>query len=243
MPSNSEITHGSQQVRRAATRGHAQHGWLESWHSFSFAGYHDPQRMGWGNLRVINEDRIAPGMGFGMHGHRDMEILSYVLDGELSHTDSLGTVSLIPPGDIQRMSAGTGVRHSEHNHAQGQLTHFLQIWIEPAQLGIEPGYQQQCIARDAIRGRLGVIASPHAAEQGVRINADAIVYAGQFNGTEHDTLQLGAHRKGWVQVLRGTLCTNGELLHAGDALATEGVTQLRFEQGNGAEVLVFDLMA
>ncbi len=243
MPSNSEMAHGSQQVRRAATRGHAQHGWLESWHSFSFAGYHDPQRMGWGNLRVINEDRIAPGMGFGMHGHRDMEILSYVLDGELSHTDSLGTVSLIPPGDIQRMSAGTGVRHSEHNHAQGQLTHFLQIWIEPAQLGIEPGYQQQHIARDAVRGRLGVIASPQAAEHGVRINADATVYAGQFDGAEHDTLQLRANRKAWVQVLRGTLCTNGEQLHPGDALATEGVTQLRFEQGNGAEVLVFDLMA
>ena len=243
MPSSSEPVVGRCELRRAATRGHADHGWLDTWHSFSFAGYHDPQRMGWGNLRVINEDRIAPGTGFGMHGHRDMEILSYVLQGELSHTDSMGNVSLIPPGDIQRMSAGTGVRHSEHNHAQGQHTHFLQIWIEPSRLGVAPGYQQRQLNPAALRGKLAVIAGPDATTDGVQINADATVHAGLFDVAEQAVLQLAPQRKSWVQVLRGSLTVNGQLLQSGDALACEAVTQLRFEQGKGAEVLVFDLRA
>jgi len=229
------------QLRPAGARGRSQLGWLDSWHSFSFGGYHDPQRMGWGNLRVINEDRIAPGTGFGLHGHRDMEILSYVLQGELSHADSLGNVSLIPPGDIQRMSAGTGVRHSERNHAAGSVTHFLQIWIEPRERGIAPGYQQRSLPADDLRGRLCLIAAGDDASAAIRLNADARLYAGRLDGDEQAHLALQPGRKGWVQLLEGSLQVNGQPLQAGDALATEAVTQLRFTQGRQAHLLVFDL--
>ena len=235
------MTAGTLERRPAASRGRTELGWLDSWHSFSFGGYHDPQRMGWGNLRVINEDRIAPGTGFGLHGHRDMEILSYVLHGELSHTDSMGNVSLIPPGDIQRMSAGTGVRHSERNHAAGSSTHFLQIWIEPRKLGIPPSYQQRSLPPTALRGQLCLIAAGDDAPAAVSLNADARLYAGYFDGDEQAQLTLSADRKGWVQVLHGSVQVNGQSLHAGDALATEAVTQLRFTQARQAQLLVFDL--
>ena len=235
------MTAGTLERRPAASRGRTQLGWLDSWHSFSFGGYHDPQRMGWGNLRVINEDRIAPGTGFGLHGHRDMEILSYVLHGELSHTDSMGNVSLIPPGDLQRMSAGTGVRHSERNHAADSVTHFLQIWIEPRKLGIPPSYQQRSLPPAALRGQLCLIAAGDDAPAAVNLNADARLYAGYFDGEEQAQLTLSADRKGWVQVLQGSVQVNGQSLHAGDALATEAVTQLRFMQARQAHLLVFDL--
>ena len=173
-------------LRKSAERGYADHGWLKSYHSFSFANYFDPAHMGFGNLRVINEDRIDPGTGFGTHGHRYMEIISYVLSGNLAHQDSMGNVKGIPPGDVQRMSAGSGVRHSEFNHAQGEPTHFLQIWIEPNVTGIDPGYEQKTVPDSAKRGQLALVAAPAAdaqsAEYAVQIHADARMFAGLFNG-------------------------------------------------------------
>jgi redox-sensitive bicupin YhaK (pirin superfamily) len=226
-------------LRRSQDRGYADHGWLKSFHSFSFAGYHDPAHMGWGNLRVINEDRIAPGTGFGTHGHRDMEIISYVLTGELAHRDSMGNVKGIPPGDVQRMSAGRGVQHSEFNHADGQETHFFQIWIQPNVAGIEPGYEQVTVAASDKRGRLARIAAP---EQGaVRIHADATLYAGLFDAQESAQLDLRPGRLGYVHLVRGALRVNGQSLQAGDALLLAEEPSIRLEQGQGAEVLVFDL--
>src|SRR5687768_15162176 len=177
-------------LRKSQDRGYADHGWLKSYHSFSFAGYQDPAHMGWGNLRVINEDRVAPGKGFGQHGHRDMEIISYVLSGELAHQDSMGNVKGIPPGDVQRMSAGTGVMHSEFNHAEGQTTHFLQIWIEPNVIGIPPSYEQKTFADAEKRGVLRLVASPDGAQNSVLIHADARIYAGLFDGPETATLAM-----------------------------------------------------
>jgi quercetin 2,3-dioxygenase len=228
-------------LRRSADRGFADHGWLKSFHSFSFANYHDPQHMGWGNLRVINEDRIAPGTGFGTHGHRDMEIISYVLDGSLAHRDTLGNVKAIPPGDVQRMSAGSGVQHSEFNHAQGETTHFLQIWIEPNVRGIEPGYEQKTFAADEKRGRLRLVASPDAAEGSVLIHADARVYAGLFDDGESAQVAFGPGRKGYVHLVRGELQVNGQRLATGDAALLESESQVRVDGGKGAEVLIFDL--
>ena len=228
-------------LRKSRERGYADHGWLKSFHSFSFAGYYDPQHLGWGNLRVINEDRIAPGTGFGTHGHRDMEIVSYVLSGALAHRDSMGNVQTIVPGEVQRMSAGSGVRHSEFNHAPDAVTHFLQIWIEPDQAGIEPGYEQKSFSDADKRGRLCLVASRDGAEDSVTIHADARLYAGLFDGTEQAELALDPARKAYVFLVRGSLSVNGLALQAGDAALLAQESLLRLEQGADAEVLVFDL--
>jgi redox-sensitive bicupin YhaK (pirin superfamily) len=230
-------------VRTSQDRGYADHGWLKSFHSFSFAGYYDPAHMGFGNLRVINEDRIAPGTGFGTHGHRDMEIISYVLSGELAHKDSMGNIKAIPPGDVQRMSAGTGVQHSEFNHAQGQTTHFLQIWIEPNVRGIAPGYEQKTFAESEKRGALRLVASPDGAQGSVKLHADAALYAGLLDGGESVTMELDPSRKAYVHVVRGTLTANGQKLSGGDAVLMEAESRLSLSGGQDAEVLVFDLSA
>lgn len=231
------------QIRRSHERGFADHGWLKSHHSFSFAGYFDPAWMGWGNLRVINEDRIAPGTGFGTHGHRDMEIISYVLQGNLAHKDSMGNVKGIPPGDVQRMSAGTGVTHSEFNHATGQTTHFLQIWIEPSQRGVTPGYEQKTFADIDKRGLLRLVASPDGAQGSVSIHADAALYAGLFTDGERAELPLDPARKAYVHLVRGALEVNGQRLQAGDAALLADESRLALTHGEDAEVLVFDLAA
>ncbi|MCX7266223.1 MAG: pirin family protein [Burkholderiales bacterium] len=229
------------QIRRSAERGYADHGWLKSFHSFSFAGYHDPAFMGWGNLRVINEDRIAPGTGFGTHGHKDMEIISYVLSGNLAHKDSMGNVKGIPPGDVQRMSAGSGVMHSEFNHAQGQSTHFFQIWIEPHVSGIAPSYEQKTIPAASKRGRLQLLASAAGEGDAVKISADAALYAGLLDADESASLSLNPARKAYVHLVRGSLHVNGVLLQTGDAALIQGERSLALTQGQDAEVLVFEL--
>ncbi|MGZ5892824.1 MAG: pirin family protein [Caldimonas sp.] len=235
-------------IRKSSDRGYADHGWLKSCHSFSFADYYDPRHMGFGNLRVINEDRIAPGSGFGTHGHRDMEIVSYVLEGELAHKDSMGTGQakgapggVIRPGDVQRMSAGSGVQHSEFNHAANQTTHFLQIWIEPNVRGIPAEYEQKHFDAPAKRGKLRLVASPDGRDDSLRIHADASISAGLFDGAESAELALGAGRKAWVQVVRGQVAVNGERLGAGDAVGIEQEASLKISDGVNAEVLVFDL--
>ena len=230
-------------LRKSRDRGYADHGWLKSYHSFSFAGYYDPAHMGWGKLRVINEDRIAPGMGFGEHGHRDMEIISYVLSGELAHRDSMGNVQGIPPGDVQRMSAGTGVRHSEFNHAKDQMTHFLQIWIEPDVSGIEPSYEQKTVPAEQKRGSLRLVASPDGDQDSVSMHADARIYAGLFNGAETATLALAPGRKGYVHLVSGALDVNGLRIDAGDAALLDQEELITLGNGRDAEVLVFDLAA
>jgi redox-sensitive bicupin YhaK (pirin superfamily) len=228
-------------LRKSTQRGYADHGWLKSFHSFSFANYFDPAHMGFGNLRVINEDRIDPGTGFGTHGHRDMEIISYVLSGNLAHQDSMGNVKGIPPGDVQRMSAGSGVRHSEFNHAKGQETHFLQIWIEPNVTGIDPGYEQKTVPESAKRGQLALVAAPEAAEHTVKIHADASLYAGLFDGAETASLALNPARKAYVFLVRGSVQVNGQQLNAGDAAMLQAESSLALSNGLDAEVLVFDL--
>ena len=230
-------------LRHSQARGFADHGWLKSHHSFSFAGYHDVDHMGFGNLRVINEDYIAPGHGFGTHSHKDMEIVTYVVSGNLAHKDSMGNVKGIPPGDVQRMSAGTGVQHSEFNHAEGHTTHFLQIWIQPNVFGIPPSYEQKTIPGVDKRGALRLVASPDGALDSVTLHADARLYAGLFNGDEAATLALSPQRKTWVQVLRGQLDVNGHTLQAGDGAAIEAEGALQLSGGQDAEVLVFDLSA
>jgi redox-sensitive bicupin YhaK (pirin superfamily) len=229
------------QLRKSQDRGYADHGWLKSFHSFSFASYHDPQFMGWGNLRVINEDRIAAGMGFGKHGHRNMEIISYVLSGELAHQDSMGNIESIPPGDVQRMSAGSGVTHSEFNHAKDQTTHFLQIWIEPNVLEITPSYEQKTIPLADKEGKLRLIASPDGKDGSLKIFADARVYAGLFDGAQTAQLQLDPTRKAYVHLIKGSLVVNGQKLTSGDALLIENESSLQISDGNDAEVLFFDL--
>ena len=228
-------------LRKSAERGHADHGWLKSLHSFSFADYHDPRHMGVGNLRVINEDRIAPGAGFGTHGHRDMEIVSYVLEGALGHKDSLGQSATIRPGDVQRMSAGRGIQHSEFNLAAEAETHFLQIWIVPDALGIDPGYEQIHVADEDKRGRLRLVASPDGRDGSVRLHADASLYAGLFDAGESARMTLDAARNTYVQMARGTLSVNGVALAAGDALHLHGEHELTLADGADAEVIVFDL--
>ena len=228
-------------IRRSAERGYADHGWLKSFHSFSFAEYHDPDHMGFGPLRVINEDRVAPGMGFGTHGHRDMEIISYVLDGELAHRDSIGNGSVIRPGDVQRMSAGRGVMHSEFNHADSQTTHFLQIWIQPDRTGIAPSYEEKRFEAIDKRGRLRLIASPDGAEGSVLIHQDARVYSGLFDGDESAVLALAPGRRAYVHVARGSIVVDGAALATGDAAKLTDVREITLTRGDAAEVLVFDL--
>ena len=230
-------------LRKSGERGFADHGWLKSFHSFSFAGYHDPKHMGFGNLRVINEDRIAPGTGFGTHGHRDMEIISYVLSGNIAHKDTLGNVKGIPPGDVQRMSAGTGVQHSEFNHAPNETTHFLQIWIEPNVTGIAPSYEQKTFADSEKRGALRLVASSDGANGSVTIHADAALRAGLFDGDERAVMALDPARKSYVHLIRGELQVNGQALNGGDAALIFGETRLELAKGKQAEVLVFDLAA
>ena len=230
-------------LRRSHERGHADHGWLNSYHSFSFADYHEPAHMGFGPLRVINEDRINPGTGFGTHGHRDMEIISYVLSGELAHKDNMGNGSVIRPGDVQRMSAGTGVQHSEFNHAPADVTHFLQIWIQPAQRGIPASYEEKHFGESEKRGRLRLVASGSGADGSVLIHQDASIYAGLFDGAENASLTIAPGRQLYVQIARGALRANGMALAQGDALKMVGETNLVIDGGAQAEVLVFDLPA
>jgi hypothetical protein len=227
------------ELRRSAERGYADHGWLRSFHTFSFADYHDPRHEGFGPLRVINEDRVAPGSGFGAHGHRDMEIISYVLDGALAHQDSMGNGSTIVPGDVQRMSAGRGVMHSEFNHEKAKTTHFLQIWIEPSVRGLPPSYEQKHFSDAEKRGRLRLIASPDGAEGSVTIHQQALVYAGLFDARDRARHAL-KNRRAYVHVARGALTVNGEKLQAGDALKTDAPA-IELQDGANAEVLLFDL--
>ena len=228
-------------LRRSTDRGYADHGWLKSFHTFSFADYHDPAQMGFGNLRVINEDRIAPGTGFGTHGHRDMEIISYVLEGALAHQDSMGNGEAIRPGEVQRMTAGTGVRHSEFNHAPDATSHFLQIWLLPSAANLAPGYEQKAFSDADKRGQLRLVAAPGGQGGAVTLHADAAIRAGLFDGDEAAELTLDPARRTWVHLARGALTVNGQALQAGDALGLVGETQLSLGHGHGAEVLVFDL--
>lgn len=228
-------------VRPAAERGHANRGWLDSWHSFSFADYHDPAHMNFGPLRVINEDWIEPGQGFGTHGHRDMEIITYVLEGQLEHRDSLGNGSIMGYGDVQRMSAGHGVQHSEFNPSKTQAVHLLQVWILPNVQGVAPSYEQKHFEGADKRGRLRLIAAPDGADGAVTIHQDARVYAGLFDGAERAALQLDAGRRAYLHVARGAITVNETPLVAGDAALITGERAVRIAHGRSAEVLVFDL--
>jgi redox-sensitive bicupin YhaK (pirin superfamily) len=229
------------EIRRSNERGYADHGWLKSYHTFSFADYYDPRHVEFGPLRVINEDRVQAGAGFSTHAHRDMEIISYVLSGELAHKDSIGNGSSIRPGDVQRMSAGSGVRHSEFNPSGSEPVHFLQIWIQPNVRGIEPSYEEKRFSVEEKRGRLRIIASPEQADGSVLIHQDARVYAGLFDGPETATLNVEPGRRIYVQVARGAVTANGAVLNTGDALKLTDIEELVLKQGNQAEVLVFDL--
>lgn len=229
------------EVRNSGERGYADHGWLKSFHTFSFADYYDPANMGFGALRVINEDRVQPGMGFGTHGHQNMEIISYVLDGALEHKDSIGNGSVIRPGDVQRMSAGTGVRHSEFNHSKDDVVHFLQIWIEPDVNGIEPGYEEKHFDVASRRGQLRLIASRDARAGSAKIHQDANVYAALVDGGERIAHDLKPGRRAYVHVARGSVTVNGLALAAGDALKATGEARIVMEKGEQAEVLLFEL--
>jgi quercetin 2,3-dioxygenase len=228
-------------IRRSAERGYADHGWLKSFHTFSFADYFDPEHVEFGPLRVINEDRVQAGGGFATHSHRDMEIISYVLSGELAHKDSMGNGSTIGPGDVQRMSAGSGIRHSEFNPSQGEATHFLQIWIQPNVRNIEPSYEEKRFSEEEKRGRLRLIVSPDRADGSLLIHQDARVYAGLFDGTEKAELALERGRRIYVHVARGRLTANEVVLEAGDALKVPEGARVNVGQGCDAEVLIFDL--
>jgi quercetin 2,3-dioxygenase len=229
------------ELRPGKERGYADHGWLKSYHSFSFADYYDPRHVQFGNLRVINEDRVAAGQGFGTHGHRDMEIISYVLEGVLAHKDSMGNGSAIRPGDVQRMSAGSGVTHSEFNHSADQVTHFLQIWILPNARGIAPGYEEKNFSTADKRGRLRLVASSDGREGSVRMSADAAMYAGLFDGAEQAKFSVPAGRRAYVHVARGAVTVNGRALGAGDAAMLTDESQLTISDGRQSEVLLFDL--
>jgi redox-sensitive bicupin YhaK (pirin superfamily) len=231
------------EVRKSADRGDANHGWLHSKHSFSFADYHDPRHMGFGPLRVINEDRVAAGAGFGTHGHRDMEIISYVLDGALEHKDSLGTGSVLRPGDVQRMSAGSGVRHSEFNGSKTAPVHFLQIWIQPDAAGIAPSYEERHFDDAEKRGRLRIIASRDGRDGSLQLHQDAALYAGLLDGTDTAALSLAPGRLAYVHVVRGAIKVNGVALGAGDAAKLSAEERVQLAEARDAEVLLFDLPA
>ncbi len=228
-------------IRRAQDRGHFNHGWLDTSHTFSFADYHDPRFMGFRTLRVLNDDRVAPGQGFGTHPHRDMEIISYVLEGALQHRDSMGHGSVIRPGDVQRMSAGTGVLHSEFNASPQEAVHFLQIWLQPAARGIQPGYEQRTLDRGALQGQLRLVASQDGREGSVTIHTDAALHAGVFAAGQHGELALAPGRHAWVHVARGTARVNGQELHAGDGAALSQEAAVQIDGVAAGEVLVFDL--
>lgn len=228
-------------ARPASHRGHADHGWLDSHHTFSFANYFDPKHMGFGPLRVINDDRIAAGRGFGTHGHKDMEIITYVLEGAIAHKDSMGSGSTIEPGNVQRMSAGSGIMHSEFNPRADKPTHMLQIWIEPDVSGIAPEYEEKKFSDAQKRGRLCQLVSPDGADGSMAIHQDARLYAGLFDGAEAAVLPLAAGRHAWVHVARGSLTVNGQTLGEGDALALSAEAEVTLGEGANAEVLVFDL--
>jgi len=229
------------EIRRSQDRGHAQHGWLDSFHSFSFADYQDPAHMGFGPLRVINEDRVQPGRGFGTHSHRDMEIISYVLEGGLAHKDSMGNGSVIRPGDVQRMSAGTGVAHSEYNASDREGVHFLQIWIEPRERGIRPSYEEKRFDDASKRGRLRLIASADGRDGSVTIHQDASLYAALVDGDESVEFEQQPGRRAYVHVIRGEVEVNGQPLGAGDAIKLANESRVRIGRGKNAEVLLFDL--
>ena len=228
-------------IRKAGDRGHANLGWLDSYHTFSFADYYDPKHMGFADLRVINDDIISPGRGFGTHPHRDMEIITYVLDGALEHRDSMGNGSVMKPGDVQRMSAGTGVTHSEFNHSQSEPVHLLQIWILPDRRGHSPGYEQKHFADDEKRGTLRLVASPQGEQGSVSLNQDARVYASLLDGDESVTHELNDGRVAWVHVARGSVTLNGQRLEAGDGASANAAGALEFSAGDQAEILIFDM--
>lgn len=228
-------------LRRSVDRGHADHGWLDSHHSFSFSDYYDPAHMGFGKLRVINEDRVAPGAGFPTHGHRDMEILSYVIDGKLEHADSIGTGSVIGPGELQRMSAGTGVRHSEYNGSKSEPVHFLQIWIQPERAGIEPGYEQRYFDPEERKNRLRLLASRDGREASLRVHQDVALYGSLLEAGQVLEHGFAPGRRGWLQVVKGELDAGGVALGPGDGLAVSDEASLRIEAKSGAELLLFDL--
>jgi quercetin 2,3-dioxygenase len=229
------------EILRSAERGYFDHGWLKTYHTFSFADYHNPDSMEFGALRVINEDTVVAGEGFGKHGHRDMEILTYILAGELQHRDSLGNGSVIRVGDVQRMSAGTGVTHSEFNPSPDNPVHLLQIWITPEAQRLPPGYEEKHFSEGDKRGQLRLIASPDGTGDSVVIRQQARIYAGLFDGAESAKFTVAAGRRAWLQVARGALEVNGTALVAGDAAHTEGAAALALGGGRGAEVLLFDL--
>ena len=229
------------QLRKAADRGHANHGWLDSHHTFSFADYYDPAHMGFRALRVINEDRVTGGQGFGKHSHRDMEIISYVLEGGLEHKDSMGTGAVIRPGDVQRMSAGTGVTHSEYNASKRDAVHFLQIWLMPDRRGIQPSYEQKTFSAEDKAGRLRLVASPDGREDSVTIHTDAALYAGVFEAGQRAEHTLATGRHAWVHVVRGRAKVNDTEVGAGDAVGLSGERTVRIEGIDAAELLVFDL--
>jgi redox-sensitive bicupin YhaK (pirin superfamily) len=228
-------------IRKANERGHADHGWLNTYHTFSFAGYQDPEHMGFRALRVINEDRVQPGMGFGTHSHQNMEIISYVLEGALQHRDSMGTGAVIRPDEVQRMSAGRGVSHSEFNASGSELVHFLQIWLLPERNGLAPGYEQKAFPRELKEGRLLLVASPDGAGGSVTIHTDASLYAGRFDRGAAGGLPIAPGRHAWAQVVRGRARINGQELEAGDGAAFSDTPDIQIEGIEASEVLVFDL--
>ncbi len=228
-------------LRRAQERGHANHGWLNSYHTFSFADYYDPRHMGFASLRVINDDTVSPGGGFGTHGHSDMEIISYVLHGALEHKDSMGNGSVIRPGDVQRMSAGTGVTHSEYNASDSEPVHFLQIWVLPEQDGLQPGYEQKTFSAEEKRGRLRLVGSRDGRDGSVTIHQNVDLYATLLREGDSVSHELADRRKGWVQVAQGSAVLNDEQLHPGDGVAIEGPATIRLSGAPQAELLLFDM--